>query len=145
MAPPNERCSPGQRQRIAYKPSHKYRTAAVREAPATGTESSCVFAILRLEKFSSLRPDADAPQPVTAAVVKKAVSDFKHQTYPKLTPKRTEPIPTEILQAVRKADKLLFKVKRCMKTGDLAQTMVFLHHIRQSLHFHPASGRNNHL
>jgi hypothetical protein len=74
-------------------------------------------------------------KPVTATLVKKAVTDYKHRTYPKLTVKRHEAIPREISDAVRKANKLLFKVKRCMRTGDLAETMILIHGVRQALQF----------
>jgi hypothetical protein len=73
-------------------------------------------------------------RPITADLVRHAVTEFKQRAHPKTDPP-DGPIPEEVACVVLNAGKLLSRVKRTMKAGDLAKTMILLHDLRQTLQF----------
>jgi hypothetical protein len=71
-------------------------------------------------------------KPVTATLVKQAVAEFK-AGLPKGDPGTLPDIPQQVIDAVRQADKLMPRIKRSIKAGDLRKTMILIYELRHEL------------
>jgi len=95
--------------------------------PMLGLKPSDVQAVWRRAMASA------GSKPITATIVKAAVTDYKHHAYSKLERVPRKTIPEEVILLIENAEKLLFKLKRSARKGDLNTTKALLYELRDAL------------